>query len=75
MTNTANAVGFLWLSITTPAGEPATLAVVDMQGRIIDSGPNVVRAVWEVATRSYRDFLIGNGHLRVLTQPPSASAN
>ncbi|AOJ86693.1 hypothetical protein WS87_08420 [Burkholderia sp. MSMB0856] len=69
ISSTISAVSFQGLSISTPDGEPATLAVIDMQGRIIDSGPNVVRAVWEVAIRSYRNFLIGSGHLRVLNKP------
>ncbi|MDN7790483.1 hypothetical protein QZM66_23235 [Burkholderia contaminans] len=69
ISSTISAVSFQGLSITTPNGEPATLAVIDMQGRIIDSGPNVMRAVWEVAIRSYRNFLIGSGHLRVLAKP------
>ncbi|WP_175689659.1 hypothetical protein [Burkholderia anthina] len=72
ITSTISAVSFQGLSITTPDGEPATLAVIDMQGRIIDSGPSVMRAVWEVAIRSYRNFLIGSGHLRVLSKPASA---
>ncbi|MET3554905.1 hypothetical protein [Burkholderia sp. 567] len=72
ISSTISAVSFQGLSITTPNGEPATLAVIDMQGRIIDSGPNVMRAVWEVAIRAYRNFLIGNGHLRVLSKPSSA---
>ncbi|HDR9290131.1 TPA: hypothetical protein QDB46_005320 [Burkholderia multivorans] len=72
ITSTISAVSFEGLSITTPDGQPATLAVMDMHGRIIDSGPNVVRAVWEVAIKSYRNFLIGSGHLRVLSKPASA---
>ncbi|WP_175948520.1 hypothetical protein [Burkholderia pyrrocinia] len=69
ISSTISAVSFQGLSITTPDGEPATLAVIDMHGRIIDSGPSVMRAVWEVAIRSYRNFLIGSGHLRVLSKP------
>ncbi|WP_415858173.1 hypothetical protein [Burkholderia ubonensis] len=72
ITSTISALSFQGLSITTPDGEPATLAVIDMQGRIIDSGPSVMRAVWDVAIRSYRNFLIGSGHLRVLSKPASA---
>ncbi|KUZ98145.1 hypothetical protein WI40_14100 [Burkholderia ubonensis] len=71
LASTISAVSFQGLSITTPDGKPATLAVIDMQGRIIDSGPNVMRAVWDVAIRSYRNFLIGSGHLRVLSKPAS----
>ncbi|MFA8394797.1 hypothetical protein ACEPUD_32380 [Burkholderia ubonensis] len=69
ITRTIGAVSFQELSITTPDGEPATLAVIDMQGRIIDSGPTVMRAVWDVALRSYRNFLIGNGHFAFCRNP------
>ncbi|MCW5118621.1 hypothetical protein B7L17_011690 [Burkholderia cenocepacia] len=68
--STISAVSFQGLSIVTPDGNPATLAVVDQNGKIVDAGPSVMRAVWDVAIRSYRNFLIGNGHLRVLTRPP-----
>lgn len=71
ITSTISAVSFQGLSIVTPDGQPATLAVLDQNGKVIDAGPSVMRAVWDVAIRSYRNFLIGNGHLRVLTQPPS----
>ncbi|MCA7953909.1 hypothetical protein LGM43_26930 [Burkholderia seminalis] len=67
--STISAVSFQGLSIATPDGNAATLAVVDQSGKVIDTGPAVARAVWEVAIRSYRNFLIGNGHLRVLTKP------
>ncbi|MDR8027038.1 hypothetical protein KPA93_27870 [Burkholderia cenocepacia] len=71
VSSTISAVSFQGLSIVTPDGNPATLAVVDQNGKIVEAGPSVMRAVWDVAIRSYRNFLIGNGHLRVLTQPPS----
>lgn len=71
ISSTISAVSFQGLSIVTPDGNPATLAVVDQNGKIVEAGPSVMRAVWDVAIRSYRNFLIGNGHLRVLTQPPS----
>ncbi|UOB56956.1 hypothetical protein MRS60_07610 [Burkholderia pyrrocinia] len=45
LTSTISAVSFQGLSITTPDGQPATLALIDMQGRIIDSSPSVMRAV------------------------------
>ncbi|MBU9293047.1 hypothetical protein KTD18_15980 [Burkholderia multivorans] len=70
--STISAVSFQGLSIITPDGHPATLAVVDQNGKIVEAGPSVMRAVWDVAIRSYRNFLIGNGHLRVLTQPTGA---
>jgi len=67
-------VSFQGLSIVTPDGNAATLAVVDQNGKVVEAGPSVMRAVWDVAIRSYRNFLIGNGHLRVLTQPSNARA-
>ncbi|WP_415751185.1 recombinase family protein [Burkholderia cenocepacia] len=71
ISSTISAVSFQGLSIVTPDGNPATLAVIDENGKIVEAGPSVMRAVWDVAIRSYRNFLIGNGHLRVLTQPPN----
>lgn len=70
--STISAVSFQGLSIVSPDGNPATLAVVDRDGNVIDAGPAVARAVWDVAIRSYRNFLIGSGHLRVLSKPSSA---
>ncbi|WP_321789376.1 hypothetical protein [Burkholderia pyrrocinia] len=72
--STISAVSFQGLSVVTPDGNPATLAVVDQNGKIVEAGPAVTRAVWDIAIRSYRNFLIGSGHLRVLTQPPSMIA-
>ncbi|MGS1072415.1 hypothetical protein [Burkholderia glumae] len=69
VSSTISAVSFQGLSIVTPDGNPATLAVVDENGKIVEAGPAVTRAVWETAIRSYRNFLIGNGHLRVLSKP------
>ncbi|MGU2419434.1 hypothetical protein [Burkholderia cenocepacia] len=69
ISSTISAVSFQGLSIVTPDGEPATLAVVDLNGKIIEAGPSVMRAVWDVAIASYRNFLIGSGHLRVLAKP------
>ncbi|AIO49743.1 putative bcep22gp07 [Burkholderia cepacia] len=69
ISSTISAVSFQGLSIVTPDGNPATLAVVDQNGKIVEAGPSVMRAVWDVAIRAYRNFLIGNGHLRVLAKP------
>ncbi len=33
------------------------------------TGPAVTRAIWEIAIQSYRNFLIGRGHLKVLSKP------
>ncbi|KVU10339.1 hypothetical protein [Burkholderia ubonensis] len=64
-----SAVSYQGLSVATPNGDPATLAVLDQNGHVIDAGPAVVRAVWDVAIAAYRNFLMGTGHLRVLAKP------
>ncbi|WP_080409987.1 hypothetical protein [Burkholderia ubonensis] len=64
-----SAVSYKGLSVTTASGEPATLAVVDKDGKVIDAGPEVAHAAWDVAIRSYRNFLMGMGYLRVLSKP------
>ncbi|WGS40379.1 hypothetical protein LFL97_11575 [Burkholderia sp. JSH-S8] len=64
-----SAVSYQGLSVAAPTGEPATLAVIDQSGKVIDAGPAVMRAVWDVAIVAYRNFLIGSGHLRVLAKP------
>lgn len=70
LSSAITAVSYEGLSVSTPTGEAATLAVVDQNGNIIDAGPAVARVVWDVAIAAYRNFLMGAGHLRVLTKPP-----
>ncbi|WP_322021131.1 MULTISPECIES: hypothetical protein [unclassified Burkholderia] len=67
ISSTAGLDGF---SITTPSGKPATLAIVDQDGNVVEAGPEVSRAVWKVSMLSYRMFLTGRAHLRVKTIPP-----
>lgn len=67
---TLSAVSYAGLSAATPDGRPAKLAVVDHEGKIIADGPEVAQAAWEVCVNAYRNFLMGNGHLRVLSGPP-----
>ncbi|GBH26707.1 hypothetical protein [Burkholderia vietnamiensis] len=70
ISSTISAVSFQGLSIETPDGNPATLAVLDQNGRVVDAGPAVSRAVWDIAIRSYRNFLCAQGFLRVRTVSP-----
>jgi len=57
-------------TITTEDGRPATLAVVDPStGQVIESGPDLVNEVWDVAVEAYRRFLIGEKALRVMSTP------
>ena len=74
LSSAITAVSYEGLSVSTSTGEAAALAVIDRNGRIIDAGPAVARAVWDVAIAAYRNFLMGTGHLRVLTKPPGAQS-
>lgn len=67
---TISAVIFEGLTITTPDGKPARLAIIDENGQVIEAGHNVEREAWNVSIASYKNFLQGNGHLRVQTEPP-----
>lgn len=50
-------------------GKPAKLAIITDDGTVIAEGPQVAREAEAVAINSYRQFLKGNGHLRVLSNP------
>jgi hypothetical protein len=69
-----SAFSYAGFAITTATGEPATLAVLDKDGNVIDAGPSVSIAAWNVAIKAYRNFLQGTGHLRVHSQPPGAQS-
>jgi C4-dicarboxylate-specific signal transduction histidine kinase len=53
----------------TVNGKPARLAVVDEAGVVIASGDVVAREAEAVAVNNYRNFLQGQGYLRVLSEP------
>lgn len=55
---------------TTPSGEPAQLAIVDMQGNILAVGQEVAQAAWYVCVEVQENFWEGMGHLVVHTKPP-----
>ncbi|OQS35907.1 hypothetical protein [Chromobacterium haemolyticum] len=65
-----SAVIFEGLTITTPDGRTARLAIVDEHNNIIESGEQVAREAWNVSIASYKNFLKGEGHLKVHTTPP-----
>lgn len=71
---TISAVIYRGLSVTTGDGKPATLAVIDADGNVIASGREVEEAAWDTSLQSYRNFLIGQGHMRVLSKPPGLPA-
>jgi hypothetical protein len=45
--------------------------VLDKDGKVIDAGPSVSIAAWNVAITAYRNFLKGTGHLKIHSSPPS----
>ncbi|MEK7888262.1 hypothetical protein AAB992_14175 [Burkholderia contaminans] len=57
------------LTATTVDGRPASLAVVDLDGRVIESGPAVGDEAWNVVVHAYRLFLQGQGYLKVYATP------
>lgn len=65
-----SAVSFAGLRITTPDGRPATLAVIDDAGQVIEAGRNVEVAAWNASIEAFQQFLIGHGHMRVHASPP-----
>lgn len=59
------------LSVKTSDGHPARLAIVDESGKVVEIGDQVAREAFNVAVASYKNFLKGQGHLRVYS--PSES--
>ena len=53
----------------TVDGKPARLAVVLEDGTVVAAGTEVAREAQGVSVNLYREFLKGNGHLRVLSEP------
>ncbi|BBL25386.1 hypothetical protein [Comamonas terrigena] len=63
-----HAVVFEGLTVTVN-GVPAQLAIVAADGTIVAAGKDVAREVEAVAVNCHRNFLKGEGHLRVLSNP------
>ncbi|WP_233866771.1 hypothetical protein [Paraburkholderia adhaesiva] len=55
--------------ITSEDGKPATLAIIDEKGNVLDAGPEVARELWELALLAYRQYLSGEGLLRIYSTP------
>ncbi|AXK71668.1 hypothetical protein DWG18_04760 [Lysobacter sp. TY2-98] len=62
------------LTAFTAEGAPATFALLDARGNVIASGGRVAEAAYAASINAYREFLKGQGHMRVLT-PPGALNN
>lgn len=67
-----SAVAHEGLAVEAASGEPAFLAVVDGSGRIIESGPQVARLAYDVSVACFKNFLRGQGHLRIYREPLAA---
>jgi len=67
-----SAVCFEGLSAETCEGRKAMLAIIDESGKVIEAGPAVAREAWNVTLACYKQFLAGQGHLRVFSAPPKA---
>jgi len=68
---TLTAVCFEGLSAETREGQKATFAIIDENEKVIERGPVVARDAWNVMLACYKNFLVGQGHLRVFSGPPS----
>lgn len=69
---TISATAASGIEIKSPSGSPATLAIVDPHGEVIEMGNHISLAIWDVTTAALRNFLEGNGHL---TAVASANSN
>ena len=52
-------------AVTTRDGRPARIAIIDDQGNIIDAGDAVAKEAWNVMVAVYKNYLVGQGHVRV----------
>ena len=60
----------IWQGLTVSVdGKPAKLAIVTEDGQIYAAGAQVAAEAEAVAVNGYREFLKGQGHLRVLSKP------
>lgn len=57
------------LTVKLADGRPGKLAIVDADGVVVDASPAVAREAWLVSIACHKNFLIGHGHLRVLSGP------
>lgn len=65
-----SAVCFEGISASTRDGRRASLAIVDEAGNVIEAGPEVAREAWNVMVACWKQFLAGEGHIRVYSGPP-----
>lgn len=63
-----SAVGHEGLTVLVN-GKPARLAIIDDNGQVLAAGTDVAKEAEAVSVNSYRNFLKGQGFLRVLSKP------
>lgn len=63
------------LTLKTKDGQPARLAIIDGAGNVVEAGPAVAREAFNVSIACYKNFLIGQGHLRVFSSAEVAKLN
>lgn len=61
------------LKISGKNGVSARLAVIDDDGNILAEGQNLAKTIWNLVLQTLQNFWIGKGHIRVLTEPPTAT--
>lgn len=69
-----SAVSHEGLSVTVN-GKPARLAILTDDGQVIAAGDQVAREAEAVALNCYRNFLKGQGFLRVNSEPIIGGSN
>lgn len=69
---TISAISYEGLKAVTADGRPARLAIIDDDGKVIAAGQEVAEAAWAASIEAYRQFLKGEGHMRVFTSPKGA---
>ncbi|HKR40084.1 MAG TPA: hypothetical protein VJU59_10490 [Paraburkholderia sp.] len=67
--STVTALMWEHFKITGEDGKPATLAIIDENGKVLDVGPQVADELWELALLAYRQYLTGEGLLRIYSTP------
>jgi len=55
------------LKAQTTDGRPARLAIIDEDGKVIESGDAVSSEVWNLVRGVWRNYLQGKGHIRVIS--------
>ncbi|MBB5466046.1 hypothetical protein HDG32_002153 [Paraburkholderia sp. CI2] len=45
------------------------LAIIDSDGKVLDSGPEVAREIWDIAILAYRRYLKGEAFRRIIPSP------